>query len=70
MLVDALERLAGARGAKRLVVDASDNAQPFFRKRGYEPQQRNTLEIGGEWLANTTMQKKLAVNDNSRGPVS
>jgi putative acetyltransferase len=60
MLVDALERLAGARGAKKLAVDASDNAQAFFRKRGYEARQRNTIEQGGEWLANTTMHKKLA----------
>jgi putative acetyltransferase len=60
MLIDALERLAGARGAKKLRVDASDNAQEFFRKRGYEAQQRNTIEQGGEWLANTTMDKRLA----------
>src|SRR5689334_9461004 len=35
MLVDALEKLAAARGAKNLTVDASDNASEFFRKRGY-----------------------------------
>jgi len=69
-LLDALEKLAGARGAKSLTVDASDNAQEFFRKRGYVAQQRNSVTINGEWLANTTMQKKLAVNDNSRGPAS
>ncbi len=34
MLVDALEKLAGARGTKSLTVDASDNASDFFRKRG------------------------------------
>jgi putative acetyltransferase len=59
-LIDALEKLAGARGAKALSVDASDNAQPFFAKRGYVPTQRNTVSLNGEWLANTTMQKTLA----------
>ena len=60
MLVEALEKLAGARGAKHLVVDASDTAEPFFRKRGYIAMQRNTVTLNGEWLANTTMQKTLA----------
>ena len=60
MLVDALEKLAGARGAKTLTVDASDTAEPLFRKRGYTPRQRNTVSLNGEWLANTTMQKTLA----------
>jgi putative acetyltransferase len=59
MLVDALEKLAGARGAKTLTVDASDTAEPLFRKRGYTPKQRNTVSLNGEWLANTTMQKAL-----------
>ena len=62
MLVDALEKLAGARGAKILTVDASDTAEPFFQKRGYVAMQRNTVTINGEWLANTTMQKTLAEN--------
>jgi putative acetyltransferase len=60
MLVDALEKLAGSRGAGKLSVDASDSARAFFEKRGYAAQQRNTVSIGDEWLANTTMQKKLA----------
>jgi putative acetyltransferase len=60
MLVDALEKLAAARGAERLVTDASDNARPFFERCGYTAQQRNTLLLGGEWLPNTTMAKKLA----------
>jgi putative acetyltransferase len=60
MLCDALEKLAGARGAKILTVDVSDNAQEFFLKRGYVGKQRNTVTINGEWLANTTMQKTLA----------
>jgi putative acetyltransferase len=62
MLVDALEKLAGARGAKSLTVDASDTAEMFFQKRGYVGKQRNTVTVNGEWLANTTMQKTLAEN--------
>lgn len=59
MLVDALERLAQARGSKKLKVDASDTAHDFFKKRGYAPQSRNTVTRGDEWLANTTMEKPL-----------
>jgi putative acetyltransferase len=60
MLIEALEKLAGGRGAKSLTVDASDNAESFFLKRGYVGKQRNTVTVNGEWLANTTMQKTLA----------
>jgi putative acetyltransferase len=60
MLVDALEKLAAARGARRLTADVSDSAQDFFKKRGFTATQRNTVQLGGEWLANTTMEKKLA----------
>jgi putative acetyltransferase len=59
-LLDALEKLAGGRGAKNLTVDASDNAQEFFKKRGYVAKQRNSVTVNGEWLANTTMQKTLS----------
>jgi putative acetyltransferase len=59
MLCDALEKLAGARGSKEITVDASDVARGFFEKRGYSAQSRNTVSIGGEWLANTTMTKPL-----------
>ena len=60
MLIDALEKLAGARKASKLVVDASDTARGFFEKRGYVAQQRNTVSTGDEWLANTTLHKQLA----------
>lgn len=59
MLIDALEKLAGARGATKLKVEASDTAHDFFRKRGYMPMQRNSVSRGGEWLANTSMEKPL-----------
>ncbi|HEY8382654.1 MAG TPA: GNAT family N-acetyltransferase [Microvirga sp.] len=60
LLYDALEKLAGARGAKRLTVDASDTAEDFFRRRGFQPQRRNSVPVADEWLANTTMEKPLA----------
>ncbi|OYX79906.1 MAG: hypothetical protein B7Y77_01260 [Bradyrhizobium sp. 35-63-5] len=60
MLIDALEKLAGARGADKLTVDASDSARGFFEKHGYVAQQRNSVSVGDEWLANTTMSKQLA----------
>jgi putative acetyltransferase len=59
MLADALEKLAGARGAEKLTVDASDSSRGFFEKRGYVAQQRNSISMGDEWLANTTMTKQL-----------
>jgi putative acetyltransferase len=58
-LVDALETLAAARGTTVLTTDASDTARDFFAHRGYIAQRRNTIEVGGEWLGNTTMEKKL-----------
>jgi putative acetyltransferase len=67
-LCEALEKLAGSRGAKSLTVDASDNAEGFFAKRGYVGKQRNSLTINGEWLANTTMQKELSQSSSSGAP--
>ena len=64
----APEKLAGARGAKTLTVDASDTAEPLFRKRGYTPKQRNTVTLNGEWLANTTMQRTPADAAAPGGP--
>ena len=61
MLCDALEKLAAARGARELSVDASDTARSFFERRGFVAKTRNTVALGGEWLANTTMVKPLAV---------
>jgi putative acetyltransferase len=60
MLLDAVERLAAARGAAKLTVDASDTARVFFERRGFVAQMRNTVPRGDEWLANTTMEKRLA----------
>jgi putative acetyltransferase len=64
MLYDAVEKLATARGAKRLVADASDNARPFFEKQGFQAQRRNTVTLGDEWLGNTTMEKRLGTSED------
>jgi putative acetyltransferase len=58
-LMDALEKLAAARGATKLTADASDTALGFFERRGYVPHQRNSVARDDEWLANTTVQKTL-----------
>jgi putative acetyltransferase len=65
MLCDALEKLASARGAKELTVDASDTARGFFEKRGFSGRTRNTVPLGGEWFANTTMVKPLAAKEGA-----
>ena len=66
LLIEALEKLAAGRGARRLTADVSDSAQNFFKKRGFVPKLRNTIQLGGEWLANTTMEKQLAAKERSQ----
>jgi len=58
-LVDALEKLAAARGAGKIATDASDTAKPLFAARGYEATARNVLPMGDESIANTSMSKAL-----------
>ena len=65
MLCDAVEKLSTARGVSHLSVDASDTAREFFVQRGYEPQQRNSVSVGNEWLSNTTMKKTLAAKEGT-----
>ncbi len=60
-LVDAMTKLAAARGAKRVTAEASEVAKPLFEKLGFVAEKRNLVNIGGEWLANTTMTKSLGV---------
>ena len=59
MLYEAVEKISAARGTPHLSVDASDTARDFFSRRGFTPEQRNTVSVGNEWLSNTTMKKKL-----------
>lgn len=61
-LCDAIEKLSAARGVTVLNVESSDTAEPFFAKRGYASEQRNTVSMGDEWLTNTTMKKVLGGN--------
>ena len=65
MLVDALEKLAASRGAGHLTATVSDSAQQFFKRRGFVARQRNTVPVGDEWLANTTMEKQLSRKENA-----
>jgi len=58
-LIDALTKLAEARGAKRLTTEASDVAKPLFERLGFTAQKRNLVRKGEQWLANTTMAKTL-----------
>jgi putative acetyltransferase len=70
MLCDALEKLAAVRGTSELSVDASDSARGFFERRGFSAKTRNTVALGGEWLANTTMVKPLAAAAAAKGSAS
>jgi len=66
-LIDALETLAAARGITHITADVSDTARDFFAHRGYTAVRRNTFEINGEWIANTSMEKTLT--PVQRGPL-
>lgn len=66
MLLDALEKLAASRGAGRLTAEVSDSAQEFFKRRGFVARQRNSVPLGNEWLANTTMEKRLAAKERTQ----
>jgi putative acetyltransferase len=59
MLYDAVEKISASRGTPHLTVEASDTAREFFARRGFTPQQRNTVSVGNEWLSNTTMKKQF-----------
>jgi putative acetyltransferase len=64
-LVDALTRLAQARGAKLLTTEASDVAKALFERQGFTPERRNLVHVGDQWLANTTMAKRLGAEPAS-----
>ena len=58
-LLDALEKLATARGTTALTADVSDTAHDMFLSRGYQPVRRNNIPVDDVWLASTTMSKVL-----------
>ena len=59
-LLDALEKIARARGATTLTAEVSDTAKPLFDRRQFASQRRNIRQIDEEWLGNTSMSKSLA----------
>jgi putative acetyltransferase len=59
-LIEALMKLAEARGATHLTTEASEGARPLFQRLGFTAEKRNIVRVGGEWLANTSMTKALA----------
>ena len=58
-LLDALVKLAGARGVAKLTSDVSDTARPTFERLGFIADRRNMVRLDEVWLANTTMTKTL-----------
>ncbi len=59
-LIDALARIAEARGAERLTSEVSDTAKPLFERQQFVAQRRNLVANGDEWLGNTTMTRIFA----------
>jgi putative acetyltransferase len=49
-----------------LTADVSDGAQEFFKRRGFAAKQRNSVPLGNEWLANTTMEKRLPAKERAQ----
>jgi putative acetyltransferase len=60
MLLDALIKLAGARGVTKLTSEVSDTARSVFERQGFVGERRNVARKGDVWLANTTMSKTLS----------
>lgn len=58
-LLSALERIAAARGAEAISVDASEPSVLFFEGRGYAPVRRNSTPVDDLWMTTTTMTKPL-----------
>jgi len=58
-LIEALARLAEARGAERLTGEVSDAARSLFERQGFVAQRRNLVQLDDQWLANTTMTKRF-----------
>ena len=59
-LIDALEKIALARGAAKLTAEVSDTARPLFDRRQFVAERRNVRPLDEEWLGATTMSKALA----------
>lgn len=59
ILLDAIMKIAAARGAKSLSADVADSAKEFFEQAGFKAMQRNIVMREDEALGNTTMVKEL-----------
>ena len=68
-LLDALVRLAAARGAKAVTGEVSDTARPLFERQGFQAQRRYLVQLDDECLANTSMTKRLAPLADAIEPV-
>jgi ribosomal protein S18 acetylase RimI-like enzyme len=55
-----LEKEAISKGIKRLYVEASHPAKPFFEKQNFKLVKENTVERNGVKLTNFTMEKGIA----------
>jgi putative acetyltransferase len=69
-LIDALVRIAEARGVGRLSVDASDTARPLFERYGFVAERRNLVAVGDQWLGNTTMTRAFAKSGAAGEPTT
>jgi putative acetyltransferase len=61
-LIDALTRLAKARGAKRLTANASDVSKPLFERLKFQAERRSLVQLDDQWLAHTIMSKTLVAD--------
>jgi putative acetyltransferase len=61
LLYEELESAARARGICRIYVEASEPAQRFFLKRGFETTGRNDFELDGVAIHNFRMEKQLEI---------
>jgi putative acetyltransferase len=52
-----------------LTSEVSDTARPLFERQGFQAQRRNLVQLDDEWLANTTMTKRLAPPGDANEPV-
>jgi len=69
-LVDALIRLARARGGERIEVDASDTAKSLFERHGFVAVRRNLVAVGDQWLGNTTMTRTFTKPAAAENPTT
>ena len=58
-IYEELEKAAASQGIDRLYVEASEPASRFFRKRGFEVEERNDFELNGVPIHNYRMAKRL-----------